>query len=37
VITFEGWCEAHSDPPYKIHVTIIATASSSKLLVESAR
>jgi hypothetical protein len=32
-ITFQGWCEAHSDPPYEMRITIVADTKTTKLLV----
>jgi hypothetical protein len=32
VITFQGWCEAHSDPPYEMRITIVATTNGTKLV-----
>jgi hypothetical protein len=36
VITFQGWCEAHSDPPYAMRITIVAATKGAKLVVEPA-
>ena len=36
-ITFQGWCEAHSDPPYEMRITIVAATKGTKLLKEPAR
>ena len=36
-ITFQGWCEAHSDPPYEMRITIVAATKGTKLVVEPAR
>ena len=37
VITFQGWCEAHSDPPYEMHITIGTSAESTVLINERAK
>jgi hypothetical protein len=31
VITFQGSCEAHSDPPYEMRITIVASTNGTKL------
>jgi hypothetical protein len=36
VITFQGWCMAHSDPPYEMRITIVATPNGAKLVIDSA-
>jgi flagellar biosynthesis protein FliQ len=33
-ITFRGWCEAHSDPPYEMRITIVASAKGTKVIVD---
>ncbi|HEV7743482.1 MAG TPA: hypothetical protein VGO56_00680 [Pyrinomonadaceae bacterium] len=33
-ITFSGWWQAYSDPPYSRRITITATAAGSKLVVD---
>ena len=33
-ITFSGWWQAYSDPPYSRRITIIATAGGSKLVID---
>lgn len=33
-ITFSGWWQAYSDPPYSRRITITATAASSKLVID---
>ena len=33
-ITFSGWWQAHSDPPYSRRITITATAAGSKLVID---
>ena len=33
-ITFQGSCEAHSDPPYKMHVTIVAATNGNRVQIE---
>ena len=35
-ITFQGWCEAHSDPPYEMRITIVAATKGTKLVVDPA-
>ncbi|MCU1265894.1 MAG: hypothetical protein JWM21_2212 [Acidobacteria bacterium] len=35
-IRFQGWCEAHSDPPYEMRITIVATIKGTKLVVDPA-
>jgi hypothetical protein len=32
-ITFLGWCEAHSDPPYEMRITIVTDTKATRLLV----
>ena len=33
-ITFSGWSQAYSDPPYSRRITVIATDTGSKLLID---
>jgi len=33
-ITFQGWWEAYSDPPYSSHIAITATPTGTKLLID---
>ncbi|MGA9996582.1 MAG: hypothetical protein WBP93_14290 [Pyrinomonadaceae bacterium] len=35
VITFQGWWEAYSDPPYNRRITIVATKDRTKLVIDS--
>lgn len=34
VITFQGWCEAHSDPPYESRITIVTKTSGTRLVID---
>jgi hypothetical protein len=37
VITFQGWWDAFTDPPYRMRITIITSRSGTKVVLESPR
>jgi hypothetical protein len=37
LITFQGWWDAFSDPPYRMRITITARKTGANLLLEAAK
>ncbi|HSS21666.1 MAG TPA: hypothetical protein VLL54_16455 [Pyrinomonadaceae bacterium] len=33
-VTFQGWCEAYSDPPYSSRISITATPANTRLVID---